>query len=156
MPEGRTKLDRGIARTEKIFLLIDPKTPEELLSHYARYLCIVVAGFAEASTKDLISEHIHDHTKTAPQTHRLVVSYLADLWGLNYEKFKKLVTTMDPAWWTLLYDTKHQELGSLGSLSTLRNKIAHGDDVGTTFLEMRQYFANISDLMITFSDLLDA
>jgi hypothetical protein len=152
VPTSHTKLDQMIKDTRSTFSLLDESqgivsllsedptitlrldatNQDELSAHFARYLCIIVSGFVERGTKQLVGDYIQMHTQTAPQVHRFVQAQLADLWGINLNKFTKLVKALDSDWWTTLNMTRRQELESLNGLSALRNKIAHGEDVTTT------------------------
>ena len=174
MPSNHTKLDQATNDTRSTFSLLtasheivslpredqtatlelDVMRQDELSAHFACYLCIIVFGFVERSTKQLVGDYIQTHTQKAPQVYRFVQNQLNGLWGINYEKFKTLITTLDPEWWTELKIKKDRELQSLAGLSALRNKLAHGEDITTTVGQIDQYFEDVSNLMIALSELL--
>ncbi len=174
MPTSHTKLDQMIKDTESTFSLLDESqkivsllsedptiilrldttNQDELSAHFARYLCIIVSGLVERGTKQLVGDYIQTHTQTAPQVRRFTQDQLSNLWGINLDKFTKLVKALDSGWWETLNTTQRRELDSLNSLSSLRNKIAHGEDVTTTVGDIQQYFRDVSKLMIALSNLL--
>lgn len=125
----------------------------ELGSHYARYYCVLVAGFAEQSLKDLISEHARQ--KSSPAIHRNVEINVNRVWGINQVKLKEVLDSFDPGWYEELEDSMPQEVSSLHSVGKLRDNISHGNDGSVTLDTMRQYSADVFRLYRKLSEMLD-
>jgi hypothetical protein len=150
---GRAEVERRVQKTEALFSMVEAQElPAELTSHYARYLCILVAGFAEQSVKELVSEHAR--TKSSPRIHRYVQGQLKLVWGLDDTKLQRLVEALDPGWWKSLSDGQQEELAALESVAAIRNVIAHGGDAGITLATIRRYFDDLKKLMRALADVL--
>jgi hypothetical protein len=147
---GLAEVDRRHKKLLAVFASIDGQDlPPEVLSHYARYLCVLVAGFAEQSTKELLSEFARN--QSSARVHRYVANQLKLIWGLDVVKLQRLVEAIDPAWWEDLKDNHPEELDALASVAGLRNQIAHGGDAGVTISTMRTYADHINRLMRSLS-----
>ncbi|MFJ2471359.1 HEPN domain-containing protein [Glutamicibacter sp. NPDC087583] len=150
---GSAEVERRVQKTEALFALIEEQSlPAELTSHYARYLCVLVAGFAEQSVKELVSEHAR--TKSSPRIHRYVQGQLKLVWGLDDTKLQRLVEALDPTWWELLSEGQQEELAALESVAAIRNVIAHGGDAGITLVTIRRYFDDLKKLFRALAEIL--
>jgi len=137
-----------------VFALIDgADVGSEATSHYARYLCIRLAGFAEQSLKDLVSAHAKK--QSAPTVHRFVEGRMGKLWGINQAKLKDTLDALNPQWWLDLENKMPQEVGSLHSIGKLRDNISHGGDSGVGIPQVTQYRDDIYRLFDHLCELLD-
>lgn len=143
---GLAEVDRRYKRMMAVFDGVSgQELPSELLSHYARYLSVLVAGFAEQSVKELASEFARQQASL--RVHRYVAQQLRMVWGLDVPKLQRLIEAMDPAWWDGITHDYPDELDALASVAGLRNLIAHGQDAGVTIGTARSYAESINRLM---------
>lgn len=150
---GLAEVDRRHKKLKAVFDgLSGLDLPAEVLSHYSKYLCVLVAGFAEQSVKELISEYAR--LQSSGRVHRYVAGQLKLVWGLDVVKLQKLVETLDPEWWLELSTQRPEELASLASVSGIRNLIAHGQDSGITLGTISTYFDDVNNLLRHLSRLL--
>ena len=141
-------------RLESVFSLIDgTDLSSEARAHYARYLCIRLAGFAEQSLKDLVAEHAR--RQSAPTVHRFVEGRMGKLWGINQVKLKETLDAFDPKWWVDLETKLPQEIESLHSVGKLRDNISHGGDSGIGMPQVQQYRDDVFRLVAYLCSLLD-
>jgi len=141
-------------RLTAVFLLIDGlQLSSEAKAHYARYLCIRLAGFAEQSLKDLVIAHAEK--QSAPTIRRYVEGRIGRLWGINRDKLKDTLDAFDPGWWTDLEAKLPQEIESLHSVGKLRDNISHGGDSGIGMPQVQQYRDDIFRLVAHLCGLLD-
>lgn len=124
----------------------------ELLAHNSRYLCILVSGFAEQSFKALILEYAEHSLSKGVFDH--VTEMLTRKSGLNYERIKSNIKTLDPSWWDDLSKNFVKELQAIGSVASHRNNLAHGSESNITFREIQAYFIDLNRLVIHFGSLL--
>lgn len=125
----------------------------ELISHYSRYLCVLVSGYAEQSVKELVTEYVR--TKSSEPVQRYVGRQLGRLRNIDYEKLKQLIESFKPEWWADLEARRTDELTAFGSVATVRNGVSHGSDAGITMATVKQYFDQISTVLDDLCDLLD-
>jgi hypothetical protein len=150
---GLAEVDRRYRKLSAEFSLIDEQELSmRLESQYARYLCVQVSGFAEQSVKALVSEYAR--IQSSGHIHRYVEGQLNLVWGMNVDKFQKIVQALNPTWWEAISNDHNQELDSLASVVSTRNQIAHGGDPGITFATISNYFQDVNNLMHYFSSLL--
>lgn len=151
--KGKAEVDRRTTKLTYQFKLIQGQNLNaELLSHYSRYLCVQVAGFAEQSVKTLVVEHARQCS--APRIHRYVDLQIGSVHGMSPSKFQEIVEGLEPALWDSLKTNCDRELDSLGSVVSTRNQLAHGVDTGITFAVIDQYFQDVTKLINNFSSLL--
>lgn len=156
MPEltGRNQVARRSQRLDSVFeALSGANVGVELTAHYARYLCVLVSGFAEQSVKDLLVQHAR-----ASSHHRIVKyvgSQLKRFQNVDKEKLKQLIESFDPLWWDDLASKRADELDAFISIAGARNQIAHGGDAGITMINVRQYYEQIKVVINDLADVLD-
>lgn len=134
-------------------LVAQAQVDKELESHYARYLCIRVAGFAEQSVRDLVSAHAR-HYASKP-IHSYVESRISKLWGIDKSKLEEVVSALDPSWWDGLTSNMSQELESLNSVGKTRNNVSHGGDQGITLDTVIQYRDDVIRLIRRLCEIFD-
>lgn len=137
----------------RIDLIYEAKLDAELSANYARYLCVLVAGFAEQSLKILLTEHAR--TRASPSIHRYVEQNVNRMWGINRTKLRDALDGFDLDWYTSLTLGMDQEVSSLQSVGKLRDNISHGSDAGITLRTMEQYSADVIKLIRRLCDILD-
>ena len=125
----------------------------EALSHFSRYLCICLAGFAEQSLKDLVSQHARN--KSAPRIHSFVENRIGKVWGINRRKLQETLTSFDSTWWDELERDLPEELEALNSVGRLRDSISHGGGSGISLLQVKEYQESIYRLIDHLCELLD-
>lgn len=136
---GRDEVLRRKKRLESAFELIaSSESAPELMSHFARYLSVLVAGHIEQSVKELVTEYARVRSEAKVQ--RYVGSQLKRLQNIDQEKLRKLVESFDPEWWQKIAGDRPDELAALDSVTAVRNSVSHGGDSGITLITVRQYF----------------
>lgn len=126
---------------------------QEIQAHYARYLSIRVAGYAEQSLKDLVSAYARHHG-SAP-LHSYVESKVNRIWGIDRAKLEEVINGLDKTWWSDLLVKMPQELDSLNSVGKIRNNVSHGGDQGVTLDTVTQYRDDVIKLVRYLCELLD-
>jgi hypothetical protein len=119
----------------------------EILSDYARYLCVLVSGFVETAIEELAIEHCR--IRSSPTVHRYTSSQLARIQNLNATKLLQLISSFDKQ--------MHDELSlfldgprkaALDSVLNLRNAIAHGESVSLSMGRIIDYFEKIDEIVV--------
>lgn len=143
---GRDEVLRRKKRLESAFALIaDSGVAPELMSHFARYLSVLVSGHVEQSVKELASEYVRVRAEAKVQ--RYVGSQLKRLQNIDQEKLRQLVESFNLEWWQKIATDRVDELAALDSVTAVRNSVSNGGDSGITLHTIRQYFDLVSTLL---------
>lgn len=108
---GRAEVARRKQRLSATFTAIDGAgLSPELISHFSRYLCVLVSGYAEQSVKELVTEYCR--TKSSEPIQRYVGKQPGRLRNIDFEKIKQPVESFRPEWWADLESRRADELTS--------------------------------------------
>jgi len=130
----KQKLDATFGRVSKL-----PVEDAELLSDFARYLCVLVAGFLEQSVIELTLEHVRNHSTASVQGY--AENRLRQFTTANVQRITDLMGTFDAAWRTDLDSYLVDERkAAVDSVVALRHNIAHGRYVGVTMATIKDYY----------------
>ncbi|MBD1930582.1 MULTISPECIES: HEPN domain-containing protein [Cyanophyceae] len=111
----------------------------ELKSHWARYLCIRVSGFLENSVRAIYSQYAKK--KAVPYVANFVERKLEDFQNPKMEKILQLTGLFSPEWESELRKVTEGELkDAVDSIVSNRHNIAHGRDVGITYVRVKEYY----------------
>ncbi|WP_370895029.1 HEPN domain-containing protein [Janibacter sp. GXQ6167] len=151
---GRNEVKRRRDRLESAVGLIDGSTQNgELLSHYARYVVVLVSGYVEQGVKELIREYSRNHCDKRLQ--RYVGKQLDRVNVINPDRLKQLLDSLDPEWWPELEARHADDLQALSSIVTHRHKVSHGGDSEITVVTVRQYLSQVDPVMSWLINCLD-
>lgn len=152
---GRDEVARRKIKLEAVFAqMVGAELTPELISHYSRYLCVLVSGHAEQSVKELVTQYVR--LRSEQRVQRYVGKQLDRLRNINVEKLRQLIESFDNQWWRDLEQKFPDELEAFDSVATIRNSIAHGGDTGITPVTVRQYFDQVSTVLDALCALLDS
>ena len=120
----------------------------EMQSHWAKYLCIRVSGFLEVAVSTIYKKYAKE------KAHPFVVNYverqLSSFQNPKMEKILNITRSFNPKWAEEieLKLSKNTEIkDSIDSIVEVRNKIAHGENIGITYLKMKGYYKNALKLV---------
>lgn len=142
------KVARYKQQLNDLFDKIDkfPQDDLELRSHWARYLCIRVAGFLEVSIGAIFIQYAKD--TSAPFVANYVESQLKNFHNPNMDKISKLARSFNPLWAEELFEKTEGEIkDSIVSILAHRNLIAHGGNSGITYSKIKDYYRNAIKLV---------
>ncbi|NET00416.1 MAG: hypothetical protein F6K62_00870 [Sphaerospermopsis sp. SIO1G2] len=131
---AKQKLDNVFAKIAQL-----PEDDIELKSHWARYLCILVSGFLETSVRAIYSEYAKKVSNR--NVANFVERKLTDLQNPKMEKILQLTGAFNSEWESNLRIATEGELkDAINSIVANRNNIAHGQDVGITYIRIKEYY----------------
>jgi hypothetical protein len=114
---------------------------QRLQGHWARYLCVLVSGFLEASVVAIYREYAQNRAE--PNITRFVETELRGFRNPNMERIIQLIGSFNPGWAKDIKEVTHGQLTeSINSIVNIRNQIAHGEDVGIGYPTIRSYYEN--------------
>jgi len=115
---------------------------DEINAHWARYLCVRVAGFIEIVIKEIIKDY--SNRTASPAVSRYVEKTTQNMTNLRAEKLKQLLNSFNVEWqqsWDKLLS--EQQKSAFDSIFANRNLIAHGGDSGITYVRVKEYYAQV-------------
>ncbi len=111
----------------------------ELQGQWARYLCVLVAGFLETAISAIYTEYARN--SAAPNVASFVATKLARFQNPNMEKVVQLSRSFNKNWGDVLEVQAEGEVkNAVDSICGNRNLIAHGRDTGISFTRIRGYY----------------
>jgi hypothetical protein len=143
----RQRLDHLFRRAGE---LEDP----ELKAHWARYLCVLASGFIETSVRALFAQY--SRGAAAPNVANFVEEKLKDFQSARMNNICDLTRQFNPAWADQLeLDTQGELKDAVDSIVSNRHQIAHGRDVGVSYVQVKQYYegaVKVMDLLRVWCD----
>ena len=134
----KAKLDAAFARASKLASIEDA----ELLSDFARYLCVLVAGLLEQAAIELTLEHVRNHSAASVQ--RYAENRLRQFTTANAQRLIDLMGTFDAGWRSDLEKyIVDERKAAIDSVIALRHNIAHGRYVGVTMATIKEYYPRV-------------
>ncbi len=118
----------------------------ELLSDFARYLCVLVAGYLEQAIIELALEQVRIQSSTSVQRH--VEPRLRRFTNANSQRIVELVGSFDPDWRTDLDRFLADEYkDAVNSVVALRHAIAHGRPANVTMARIQAYYGLVKQVV---------
>ena len=111
----------------------------ELLSHWARYFCVLAAGLLENALTGLYTEYV---TRTAAGP---VASYaksrLITIQNPKADRFVEVARSFDPLWALSLeqFLADDGRKDAVDSIMSIRHQVAHGKNAGITLARISDY-----------------
>lgn len=147
------RIDSRIAKLEAAFSRagnLDPTS--EVRSDFAKYLCVLVSGFLERTVETILIEHVRSRSAES------VVGYIEQTLragNLNAHNLLVLVGRFDlDAKERLEEFLDDERRDAINSIHGNRNRIAHGDDVGLTYVRVKGYHEKIREVVRFLEDTL--
>lgn len=133
----KRRLDNLFAKHDSI-----PFDEQEIRSHWARYLCVLVSGFIEVSVRSIYTDY--SRRKAIPQVANYVDAKLSSFRNVRMGKLLDLTRSFNPEWEAALRTATEGELAdAIDSVVDLRNQIAHGVSTGISFGNMKDYYKRV-------------
>lgn len=153
---GRNEVARLQKRLEDTFKRAPNSMGDvEFQADFAKYYCILISGFLENALIALVLDVAQK--RSAPEVAFFVERKLAKKWtNPNCEKIIQLLGNFKQDWRvaveTYLVDERK---AAVDSLVDLRNKVAHGENVGTSLAQVKAYYATVIDVINFIANLVD-
>lgn len=134
------------SRLDRVFESSKNIDDEEIKSHYARYLCVLTSGYLEESVKIIIGNYVSN--RTPPAILNYVNSTTSNLTNLKTEKIINFLNTFDSKWkdeFEIILT--EEEKDSIDSVVANRHQIAHGKNVGVSYVNIKEWYKNIKNVV---------
>jgi hypothetical protein len=151
---GRAEIDKQKKRLDATFERARKTMPDdaELLSDFARYFCVLVAGFLEQAMIEVALEHVRTHSHISVQRH--VDTRLRRFTSANTQNIIELLGSFEADWRIDLEGYIVDEYkDAINSVISLRHTIAHGRYVGVTMVSVKDYYERVKNVVDHVADL---
>ena len=113
----------------------------ELQAHWARYLCVLAAGFLENSLSDVYSRYAK--TSANPQVSNYVETVIRKIQNPKSDKFLETARAFDRSWEESLSNFIEADgrKDAIDAIMANRHMIAHGKDSGISLVRVKEYLA---------------
>jgi hypothetical protein len=151
---GRAEVVRRRQQLDATFKRASGLTEAELLSDFARHLCVLVSGFLEQATIELVLAYTR--RSASPAVMQYVEGQIRRVTNLNAQRLIEVLGSFDGDWRLQLEaHIIDERKAAVDSIVDLRNTIAHGRYAGVTMIRVRDYYANILKVVDRIADLCD-
>lgn len=122
-------------------------TQFELRAHWAKYFCVITAGFLENAIKAIIGDYVARTSKNPVGT--FARTELQRFQNPNPEKFLQLVRGFDRAWAADIELFMADEGGkeAIDAIMNHRHNIAHGRDSQISFAVLQSYITKATAVL---------
>ena len=140
-------------RLDVVFRLLPLDADDALRSHWSRYLCVLVSGFMEVAVTAILSDFAKN---SAPQVRSYVRARLSRFQNANMERVCSMTNDFSTAWGDALRNGSDGRIkAAVDSIVNIRNKIAHGEDVGISYVTVRDYYKSAIDCVELLENIID-
>lgn len=150
---GRAEVQRQKQKLDAIFQRVVGAQPEaEVLSDFARYLCVLVAGFLEQAVIEIVLDHVRTHSQVSIQRH--LGQRLRRFTNAKAQRVVDLLGSFDPDWRLDLEGylvDEHKD--AVDSIVDLRNTISHGRSAEVTIARVQEYYGRVKHVVDHIADL---
>ena len=119
---------------------------DEVQSHWARYLCVLISGFIDESVRETVHAYVRKRSHLYVQ--RFVDKRLRFPTSCNLKKIDDIIRDFfgehPPDDWKRVTEEMR---AAVDGIATNRNKIAHGGDVGLGFVVLKGYYKSVVGLV---------
>lgn len=137
VPAHQARIDAALSRAETVGDL-------QLQADLARYLCVLVAGFIEQTTRHILGDYAV--RKAHPHIARYVEGQLERFTNANTQRLLDVVGSFDPeARKRLEAAVSGERKDAIDSVVANRHEIAHGRNVGLTLIRIGTYYRHVVD-----------
>jgi hypothetical protein len=144
---GRAEVERHKRKLDATFQRSsDIGADAELLSDFAGYLCVLVAGFLEQAVIELALQHVRSHSDTSVQRH--VEKRLRQFTNANTHRIIEVFGGFDPDWGIDLKNYLIDEYkDAVNGVVDLRHSVSHGRSVSVTMVRVRDYYRRVKHVV---------
>jgi hypothetical protein len=118
----------------------------EMQSHWAKYLCVLVAGFLETSLRKIYSDYARRCASS--KVAYFVDTKLRPTRNLKMHGVIQLARSFSAEWGdSLVADTQGEHKDAVDSIVANRHLIAHGRSVEITFIRVKKYYEKALEVL---------
>jgi hypothetical protein len=120
---------------------------DEMMAHWAKYLCVRCAGFIEVAIPKLFVEYSKVHSHNA-RLYRFLSIQLDAIQNVKAEKIVTIVSYFDASWANKIEEFMGEQgrKEAINSIVAQRHLIAHGKDSSMSFVSLKEYYKKLTEV----------
>ncbi len=128
---------------EKIKIFHPQDVDIEMISHFTKYVCVLISGMIEKSIQQILFKYSTAKTGDT-NLQSFVLKKLKRFQNARSDKIEQLFQDFNSEWKLKLTSIRDYSRlkGSLNSIISNRNKIAHGENINLTLNNLKQYYSD--------------
>lgn len=135
-------IHREKQKLDNLFVNIKDVEEMEMKAHWAKYLCVLTSGYIENSIRHIISDYASN--KAAPPLANFIQRKIKRVTNLKHKNIISLMEEFDENWKNKYLDKVTEEQSdAINSVVANRHLIAHGRNVGITYVTIKNYYSFI-------------
>lgn len=125
----------------------------DVLSHWAKYLCVLCAGFLENSLVEIFVEF--SSRSASPNVASYARTSLSQISNPKTERFFQVTNSFNRSWGDKFtaFTEENGRKEAINAIMTHRHKIAHGQSSDISFYRLSEYFAKSVEVVEFLEDL---
>jgi hypothetical protein len=129
------------SKIDRVFQISENIEDDEVKANLSKYLCVLTSGFIEESIKIIIRDYVVNRTTNQINNH--INSIAKKQTNFDVEKIGTYLNSFDPKWKNDLdKNLSNEEKDAINSILANRNQIAHGKDVGVSYITIKKWYDN--------------
>ena len=129
-------------KLDNVFKMTDAVVDDEIKGHLSRYLCILTSGYLEEALKLLLRDYVYQ--RASRNIHDYISSQLHDVTNLKHEKIASILGQFNGDWRDeFIKKISPEEKDALDSIYSNRNQIAHGQNTGISYVNMKDWYKQV-------------
>lgn len=133
--------EKKLKEIEQLFGYFESlRLDEELESHIAKYMTVLISGIYESIIEDFINEFIKNTTRSK-EINKFVSEIVSGSFrNPKFQTLVKLLSKFSGDWVKQIRQVKDENKEALTSIINHKNLIAHGDSSTITFNQIKEYY----------------
>lgn len=137
-----TSLTRDRQKLDNLYTKISVVEETEMKAHWAKYLCVLTSGFLENSIRNIISDYAQN--KASNPLANFIQKKVKSITNLKNNNLIDLLNSFDSEWGDkYVANISDAQVDAINSIVANRHLIAHGRNVGITYISVKNYYDHI-------------
>lgn len=152
MPTKR--LHEITSKLDGIFISSGKIDDDEIKSHISRYLCVLVSGYLEEAIKIIIRDYSSNKSHTNISNY--INSSTSHITNLKFNNICTFLNQFNSEWKESLDNrVSDAERDAIDSLVANRHLIAHGHDVGVSYVRINDWYKNTKSVVNKINEIIN-
>lgn len=133
-------------KIDNIFLFTSSISDDEIKSALVKYLCVLISGYLELNLKEIILDYATN--KSSPIIQNYIEYSIQNITNLKTTKIIDILRKFNKDWGTEIENLiSPEQKDAVDAVIANRNNIAHGKDVGLSYVRIKDYYKRIQEVI---------
>ncbi len=133
-------------KIDNIFEITKGVSDDETKAALSKYLCVLVSGYLELNLREIILEYAD--TKSSPTIQNFIEFSIQGITNLKSGKIVESLNKFNSEWGKQFEAViSDEQKDAINAIVANRNNIAHGKDVGISFVRIKGYYERTQEVV---------